>query len=327
MLAIASLVMWVLIPLWKFVKYLALNAELARTRPWAIASTLIFIGGIASFIGFYNFPDRFVAEGIVEPVQREIYHAGTDGFLIEICPTNQKVDKGYQLYLLSNPDRQSEAAQLQDQLDELEARRKLAQRERNFVEAKMYATQSGVVQKKLHRIRIELDRQTGKAAFEGLWISPRMDFQTGRWIKRGDPLGMLTNPKRRRFRVVVGQDEAARLYTDPDIKAEFYLTNRTDLPGGVGRIEKIIQAGQSDLPSKSLGFSSGGSLPIDPSEKSGRKTLEKFIEVWIEPDQPLSPELYYPQQKIVVRFELSAKPLGVQWFRRIHQLFRKRFSK
>ncbi|MCK5113784.1 MAG: hypothetical protein KAR11_03370 [Phycisphaerae bacterium] len=327
MLAVVSVVMWVILPLWKFVKYLAISHELTRNRPWAIASTLVFFGVISAFVGLYQWPDRFVAEGIVESVNREIYHAGTDGFLMEISPTNEKVDKGYQLYVLSNPDRQSEAGQLQDQLDELEARRKLAQRDKKFVEAKMYASQIDALGKKLQRIKSELARQVGRADFTGLWVAPRMNFQIGRWIKRGDPLGMLTDPQRRRFRVVVGQDEAARLYTDRNIKVEFYLQNRTDLPGGTGRIEKIIPAGQSDLPSASLGFSSGGNLAIDPSEKSGRKTLEKFFEVWIEPNTPLPSELYHSQQKIVVRFELSSKPLGQQWFRGIHQMFRKRFSK
>jgi len=73
-LAISAVIMWVLVPLGRFVHYLLTHGELTRTRLRAEGSTAGFCIGVTLLVGLVPFHDYFRIEGVVEPVKLAIVH-------------------------------------------------------------------------------------------------------------------------------------------------------------------------------------------------------------------------------------------------------------
>ncbi|HUV62582.1 MAG TPA: hypothetical protein VMW24_01730, partial [Sedimentisphaerales bacterium] len=91
-----------------------------------------------------------------------------------------------------------------------------------------------------------------------------------------------------------------------------------------GRIEKILPAGQEVLPSQALGYAVGGSMATLLQDPSGVKTAEKFFEILITPN-PDSPVRLLCGQRVIARIQMPAKPIALQWWQSLRQLFQRRF--
>ena len=91
-----------------------------------------------------------------------------------------------------------------------------------------------------------------------------------------------------------------------------------------GRIDEIFPAGQKVLPSQALGYAVGGSMSTDVNDPRGITASENFFEVRVQPvDETVR---LFSGQRVIVRVGLSPKPLMVQWWRSLRQLFQRRFN-
>jgi len=82
--------------------------------------------------------------------------------------------------------------------------------------------------------------------------------------------------------------------------------------------------GLEDLPSEALGYAVGGPMPTAPQDPEGKKSAEMFYEIRIKPEADSSIRLL-PRQRVVARIQMHRKPLAVQWWLSIRQLFQRRF--
>jgi hypothetical protein len=73
-----------------------------------------------------------------------------------------------------------------------------------------------------------------------------------------------------------------------------------------------------------MGYAVGGSMPTLIDDPKGLETAEKFFEVRIKPNFD-EPDQLRPGQRVVARIQMPDKPLAVQWWRSIRQLFQRRF--
>jgi putative peptide zinc metalloprotease protein len=73
-----------------------------------------------------------------------------------------------------------------------------------------------------------------------------------------------------------------------------------------------------------LGSGGGGEVPVDPRDPAGRRAIEKMFEVELE--LPATSALVNAGGRVYIRFDLGSEPLGVQWGRRLRQLFLSRFQ-
>ena len=89
-------------------------------------------------------------------------------------------------------------------------------------------------------------------------------------------------------------------------------------------IEQIFQSGHEQLPSEALGYAVGGSMSTVPQDPQGTKSAEMFFEIRIKPEEGSSARLL-TGQRVVARIRMHRKPLAVQWWLSIRQLFQRRF--
>jgi putative peptide zinc metalloprotease protein len=84
-----------------------------------------------------------------------------------------------------------------------------------------------------------------------------------------------------------------------------------------------VPAATDVLPTAALGDRAGGPVPTDPADKEGTRTLEP---VFLFDVRLAAKQVERVGGRVWVRFDHGARPLGVQWQRRLHQLLLKQFN-
>jgi len=321
--ATSAIIAWVLVPLGKFIRYLATSGELARVRGRAVGSTLGSLTLIAACTGILRVPDYCRVEGIVEPVDLAIVHVESDGFVSDFLPSGQIVSPdGNSLIEAVNPELEAEKKSLLAELRVLQTRRRIAET-REIAAAQILSEQIEALEEKIARVDFELSSLHLQPTLTGTWVSPDIEKVRGMYLRRGQQIGFVANLDNVLIRATAGQALAAMLVEQAFKHLEIRVKKQPDVML-TGEIEKIFPAGLEVLPSEALGYAVGGSMATLSQDPRGIRTAEKFFEIRIRPDPDSSVRLL-TGQRVVARIQLRPKPLAVQWWLFLRQLFQRRF--
>jgi putative peptide zinc metalloprotease protein len=322
-LALSGIVAWLFVPVGKFLHYLATSEELARNRPRAVASTAAVTLILAVGLGVLRLPDHRRVEGIVEPQGLSIIHAESDGFVTGFLASQAQVaPEGSALVDAVNPALEAQNRGLIAERRALEVRRNQAVMKEEAA-AQILDEQLTALDEKIARVGQQLSSLHLKAPSAGTWVSPEIEFTKGKFVRRGENLGVVADLNDLRIRATAGQSVAALLIEQAAREVEIRVEGRPDATIA-GTIERIFPAGQEQLPSQALGYAVGGSMAVDVHDASGTKTAEKFFEIRIRPHLDQSDQ-WLTGQRVVVRVRLQAKPLAAQVYHYGRQLFQRRF--
>ena len=321
--AFSAILTWVIIPIGKFIRYLATSGELFRNRGRAVSFTFGVLIFILVSVGLIKLPEYFRIEGIVEPANLAIVHAQSDGFITDFLESGQKVSADKEVLIKAeNPELEAEKKVLLAELRSLEIQRRLEET-REKAAAQILDEQIKALNEKIARIDFELSSLNIKATLSGTWISPDVEKTKGFYLNRGQQLGLVADLNDVHIRATAGQELAAMLVEYDSNNVEIRVKGRPDVELK-GKIERVFPAGQEKLPSRALGYAVGGSMPTLLQDPHGLKTAENFFEVRIKLDTVDSAKLF-SGQRVVVRIEMPSKPLAFQWWRTLRQLFQRRF--
>jgi len=319
----SAAIAWVLVPLGKFIRYLATSGELARNRVRAVGSTL---GGLALLVactGILRVPDYCRVEGIVEPVSLAVVHAQSDGFVTGFLPSEQVVHPGAEILIEAvNPELEAEKKSLLAELRGLEAKQRIAELQ-EVAAVQILGEQIAALQEKIARVDFELASLHLRSTLSGTWISPDIEKTRGMYLSRGQQVGLVASLEDVLIRATAGQQLAALLVEQAFKRLEIRVKGRPDVML-TGEIEKIFPAGQEVLPSEALGYAVGGSMPTVSQDPRGTRAAENFFEIRIRPASD-SPVRLLSGQRVIARIQMPSKPLAAQWWRSIRQLFQRRF--
>ncbi|MDY7010627.1 MAG: PqqD family peptide modification chaperone [Planctomycetota bacterium] len=320
--AVAALT-WLCIPLGKFIRYLATSGELARQRQRAVASTLVFIMVVFIGLGLISVPDRCRVEGIVEPINISIIHAEADGFVRDFLPSGRRVSPdGPVLLRCENPELKAQHEHLLAERRRLQVRLRIAQTQEPAA-AQILTEQIVAIDEQILRTEEQIALLSLRAGMTGKWISPEIDRIKGGYVHRGDKVGLVADLERVFVRAVADQQAAAMLVSEAYDDVEIRLKGRSDMQVS-GKKLQILPAGSKRLPSAALGYAVGGTMQTAPDDPHGTKSSERFFEIHVLPGEDKDVKLL-SGQRVVVRFEMPAKPLLVQWWRSLLQLIQRRF--
>jgi putative peptide zinc metalloprotease protein len=321
--ALAAIVGWLVVPLGKFIRYLATGPELPRNRSRAVIST---IGGLALgavLLGLVRRPDHYRIEGIVEPRQFAFVHAETDGFVTGFLPSQSVVSPDDQPLLEAiNPELQAERDGLLAERRALEARLRLAEMQEP-AGAQIVREQIGALAEKVQRVEAELAALHVKAPFKGTWVAPEIERAEGIYLRRGETIGFVGSLDDLIIRATAGQAVAAMLFEEAGQVVEMRVKGRPSVKL-VGRIEKILPAGHDVLPSQALGYAAGGTMPTRSQGVQSGTAAERFFEIRIRPTSP-NAAILLTGQRVVARVRMRDKPLAAQWWQSARRLFQRRF--
>jgi len=323
----SAIIAWVLVPLGKFIRYLATSGELTRNRGLAVSSTLGGLALLVASIGILKVPEYFRIEGIVEPVNMAIVYAESDGFVVDFLPSDQMVSpSGNSLITAVNPELEAERKSLRAELRSLQAKRRVAET-REIAAAQIIDEQIDALGEKIARIDYELASLNVQATSPGRWISPDIEKTKGMYLSRGQEIGLVADMNNVLIRAFARQELGGMLFDQARNFAKINVEIRTKGRPNVsltGEIEQVLPAGQQKLPYQAMGYAVGGTIPTLIDDPQGLETAEKFFEVRIKPNLEKSEQLR-SGQRIVARIQMPNKPLAVQWWRSLRQLFQRRF--
>lgn len=322
-LALGSLVMWLFIPFFKFIRYLAVNPELGRTRVRAITTTSCFAALLLFLMGLLNAPDRFQIEGVVESDSFARVHSGSSGFLISVLDSEETVSANMTVLAeLENPSLQSEWRILAAKEKEIHARIRITEAT-DPAEAIAAREQLLALEKEKARIARLLKRLKIVSSQDGVWVSPLLSSQIGKYIAIGDAMGDVITLDNLIIRSIPGQDAAMSLITESRPLVELRVKGRADLET-TAEIVTVIPSGRKELPSPALGYPAGGETAVDAGDSRGLTPEEHVFEIKLGVRNAGWRML--PGQVVTIRFTAADKPIAVQAWRSLLQMLQRRFN-
>ncbi len=278
LMAVACAISWVAVPCIKLVKYLAASPKLERHRTRAVASTCVAVSSVVVLLQFVPFPHYFRAQGILESRQWNQVVNETPGYLEALLATpGAEVKSGQELLRLRSPALEHELAAARASVSETEARLRQAMQEAS-ANLRPLTSRLEAVSKRLAQLETDKKELVIRARQDGIWIGSQIKDYVGRWLTRGNSLGVLVDPAGFEFNATILQEDADRLFQSTIAGTQVRLFGQAERVLSV-KSYKVIPAEQRLLPSAALGWGGGGEIPVASDDPHGREALEPFFQV------------------------------------------------
>lgn len=323
-LAVWTAAMWFVMPVGKFVHWLATSPQLAEFRPRAIATSLAMIAVAAVLLGAVPMPDHRRASGVVESLHRSGVFFGTDGFVVRAhARPGDAVKAGDPIVTCESPELDAAMLLAQAELAEMEA----LEREytgRNPAAAQVVRERIAAQREWIALVERRRAMLVVRAPHDGVVAAgPRGEDPgaiVGAYAKRGQQLCEVVDPSRVRVVASMTTAQAAPLIELGEA-CTIQMRALADVDTVVdGRVARIEGGGQRRLPHAGLGYAGGGTIETDAQDRSGLLTRSPQFIVHIDPAGPLAGRVGAPGERVGLRLTLPSKPLLAQWIDRLHKL-------
>ena len=313
MLALLAVFTWLVYPLLKFIHWLAADTRLVGVRRRPVVVTALVVVSLVVSLGLLPAPQRTRAEAVIEDVDWVELTVGTDGFVTAVkVDDGQLVEAGQVILECENPNLLSQRQQTLATLEHLNIQ--LAEAVGGEPAAVPVIRQTMAWQRtQLEELERRMRHLRVFSPMTGLLVAPRLEQVQGRYLERGEVLGVVRSHKRLRATGVLDQTQNAWLMDDSQIDAVELRTLGNPGHSIGGHVEWHGHAAQSDLPHKLLGVIGGGQIRTD---RLGLVAEQRVFVVHIAIDEKADVR---PGQRAIVRFTIGSRPLLQQWWRKILQ--------
>jgi putative peptide zinc metalloprotease protein len=323
LLALWSAVTMLVLPAAKAMAFLGADPRLRNNRARASAVTAALAGGIGLLLFAIPMPLRTHADGIVWVPEQAIVLAETSGFFDRFVATpGTSVKPGDVLAESFDPALAAELKSHAARVEELQSRFTLETASGNRVESQVIADKLAAGRAHLERIRERVLQLTVRAHVPGIFVVAQPEDFPGRFVRQGEQLGYVVDLSEVTARVVVNQTDVDLVRTrtrSVELRPAEFLSEVF-----AATVRREVPAASNSLPSKALTPEGGGSVPVDPSDRSGTKTLTRHFQLDLAVHTPLP--LTRVGGHVYVRFDHGWEPLGIQGYRRLRQLFLSQFN-
>jgi putative peptide zinc metalloprotease protein len=155
----------------------------------------------------------------------------------------------------------------------------------------------------------------------GRWVPTGGTELPGRFVKRGDLIGVVVTGPAALVRSAVTQEDLDLIAQRGRLSA---ISAQVRLPQGElidAKLGRAIGGGEQLLVSSALGTAGGGEIAVDPQDGQGTKPLHRVFDLELALAHPPQSVPQAFGNRVVVRFDLGATPLAWQWLLRLRQLF------
>lgn len=309
-------------PLTKSIKFLLSSPVLREHRARAVTVTGAFVAVLVMLLTLVPVPFATVSEGVVWADKETVVNAGTNGVIdVVLVAPNSIVERGQPLLKMRDPLLPAHVLLVEAELKELRLRHAALQI--------LDRSEARVVAEKIKHAEAELGlnlqrekEMIVRSPANGRFLLETPEDLVGKFLRKGDAIGFVANLGDPTVRVVVPQD-AIDLVRDGTREIGIRFVNQFDdvRPAMVIRELPFVT---DMLPSLAFTTQGGGEISVDPGDPSGTKALEMLFQLDLKTDPPV--EVAGIGVRVFVRFGHGKEPLAYQAYRRVRQLFLKRFS-
>ncbi len=315
-LAIWSLILMFVVPVYRGLKWLILDKSLSGMRLQAIGRTVALTSVLVCIASLIPFSLYTNAEGIVwVPDQAQIY-AETDGFIKEVMiKPGSTVSSGTSVLQLHNPEFDTRLTVLMARHRELTARLK-SERFDEPVQADQTKEELATLDADIAALHEQLDSQILVSNVAGVFVLPQEQNMIGRYLKKGDPVAYIVDPDDLIVKLVVPQTSVGLFSRNiKDVQVRL-----ADHPGEnlIASIVRQTPSGSNFLPSRALGAIGGGDIAVVGNDKEGTTTAEKIFQ--IDLSLPMNSKVSGLGTRAYVRINHGSEILAYQWLRHARQL-------
>ncbi len=336
-------VVMLVLPAHKLWRWARTAAELAPQRGRALVAGGLLAALPLLLLLALPVPATTRAQGVVWLPDHAVARAQADGFVQQVLAQDgSPVQAGAALLQLTDPALDAEDQALQARTRGVRA----AQHQAVFnqsPQALVLTEQLSQLQAEAVRLQQRRAELTVRAGTAGTLALPRAADLPGTWVARGAVVAHVLAPGAGLVRVVVPQDDVARLQAGGPatpaphgmpsmpqsvqpvppahtLVAEVRLASN---PTQSHRAQLLSQtpAATRELPSALLGDRGQGPFATDPSDPKALRTLEPVFTLDLALPASAGVAAQQPGLRAWVRFDHGAEPLAWQWLRRVQQLF------
>lgn len=319
----------VLMPVGKFLKYIFASPGLALVRNRAIFVTTLVLGSVIAVLFYIPVPDSFKAPGVLEASRYENTTVGEGGVVLGVYRgSSANVKKGDTLMVLANRELDFAIEEKQSQVRESQQMyyQALDEAPENMLPIKK---RIGVLKQELADLLERRDELTLVAPMDGIWDVKNSNEYVGRFLQRGDSVGMVLDTGSFDFLAVVSQEEVSRLFVGDMRNVSIRLNGDafTEIP-----VEKVsaIPAARDRLPSAALGWLGGGEIETRSSgEDFGERTAEPvyLVRATLKDENGILSKIKMSHGRSgKIRFHLKDTPLAMQGIRKARQALQKYYK-
>ncbi|HZZ18392.1 MAG TPA: hypothetical protein VFE25_03435 [Opitutaceae bacterium] len=319
-----GVVIWGLVPVGRFLQYIVTEPKLEVRRHRVYAVTAATAAILVLLLGVIPMPNRFQTPGVVRSDPASAVVAGAPGTVMEVAALpGSTVTEGQPLLRLESPELLAKRDSLIATVEEVQARRRYAREEMpaqlTSLDRRLEAEQA-----QLDEINTRIADLTIRAPQAGKWALGEIQLSPGLYLPRGVGLGEVVSGGKYVFSAIVSQEEAARIFSDP-IRAV-----RVRVSGQAGTTIdsphwRILPGDERKLPTAALGWQGGGLIAVEQDDRDATKTTEPFFEVVADLPADSGVTLLHLRGG-QAKFYMEPRPLAVQWWRSLRQLFQKRYK-
>lgn len=325
-MAILSIIIWIILPMKSFMVYLFSSHKLYKTRYLAVFISLSFLGMLLYLIAFVPLLYFIRAPGIIESQESVKVYAKTEGNLQKILLKNGDfVKEGDEIAIIDNYELMLDIQDIYLALNQI-----AILRQKNIAEnsdLKTLDEKEVVLRNKLSFLKNKEKNLKVIAETSGVFVLNDFSYLEGAWIKRQTQIGTITKKTNLKFSAVVSQEQAFLLFELKNINnANIKLYGKSEQKFNIKNV-KVNPYSKNELPSAALGWFGGGEISVSSEENSGKKTTEGFFEVSGDIVKDEHNEYILKDGRSgILRIELEPKSIGAQVYQYIRKMMQKRYK-
>lgn len=329
-LAIWSAAAWFLIPIGKFVHWLAAGPQLAEHRLRAIVTSVVLFAAAWMGLGVIRAPDYRRAPGVVESVSRAGIFFGAPGKVVAVHKRiGQRVKAGELIATCESPSVQFGLEMTRGELAEAIVQERMYtasdQAGAQIARDKVASCRKRLAMLEELSTKLEVRSPQDGVLVSGVFGRDPGEYE-GAYVQRGQMLCEVVDPEKIHIAATMPTSNAQSLL---EVSTSEYVVEMRSVSrpyevvrgGGV----RIVPAGRRSVPHPALTFQGGGSVESDPQDQKGLAVKSSEFTVYVE--QPsLNGETWrgVPGERVTVRFKLPSKPLLAQWWNRFEKMLQGR---
>ena len=288
----------------------------------------LFVAALAFvLVGLIKFNVYVDAQGIVEPIGKEVVNAKWDGFVTDVrVKDGQWVNKGDVLLVMQDKEIDTLIKRLEATLAAVRLKEQQSKGVGDMAQNKIDQIDIETYTNQLKDTKEQQAALVVRAPIEGQVIAPDLKYMPNKFMKRGDELLRVETNNKLIVRAAVEQREvalAARmprnergdivLHKKPEIRMAGDV--QTTIEGGE---VQLINAAQHQLPHPAMGVHGGGTVQTDQRDPHGQRAEIPQFEMKV--DVPARDTDFVAGQRAWVRLTVGKKPLIWQGYVRFLQL-------
>jgi len=331
LMGIAGVATWLIMPIGKLFKYLAIDPELHRKRTWPIIFSTMTAAAIVLLIGLIPFPVRVRGEGVLDPVAKAVIHSRTSGFIDQIVAHNgQRMKKGDVILVCTSRELDTEIRKIQAEIAKTQVQLVAAGVE-DTAQAQAAQEYLQSQQKYLAQLKDRKANLVMISPIDGYLVAPDIENALGKFLPEGQQVALVQETQKLRVKGTLTQDDAELVFEA--LKRDPNKTPEVKLAGDIewkynghdplsGNSIMVFNGATQMLPHPMLGGPGGGEAMVDPRDQQGVRSAEGHFEFRVPIDNAAS--IYIPGQRAFIRMKIMNRPLIWQGARYVMQLIQKR---